>query len=163
MKEPTQIALDMIKRIGRYLHSTPRLVRRFYQQPWTGRIVTQVDADHAGCAMTRRSTTCTSMFHGKHSLNFTSNMQTTQATSSGESEFHAINKGLSNSLGLRSLIKDYGLGDFKIIIEIDASAGKGIAMRLGAGKMQHLETQWLWSQHVFYDRLAEVKKYFKKR
>ena len=98
------------------------------------------------------------MLHGKHSLAFTSNVQTTQATSSGESEFHAINKGLSNSLGLRSLIKDYGLGDFKIIIETDASAGKGIAMRLGAGKMKHLETQWLWSQRIFYDRLAEINK-----
>ena len=108
--------------------------------------------------MTRRSTTCTSMIHGKHSLSFTSNMQTTQATSSGENEFHAINKGLSNSLGLRSLIKDYWLSDFKIVIETDASAGKGIAMRLGAGKLKHLETRWLWSQRVFYDRLAEVKK-----
>ena len=61
-------------------------------------------------------------------------------------------------MGLRSLIKYYGLCDFKITIETDASAGKGIAMRLGAGKMKHLETQWLWSQRVFYDKLAEVKK-----
>ena len=56
------------------------------------------------------------------------------------------------------MIKDFGLGDFKIVIETDASAGKGIAMRLGAGKLKHLETQWLWSQRIFYDRLAEVKK-----
>ena len=59
---------------------------------------------------------------------------------------------------MRTLIKDYGLGNFKITIETDASAGKGIAMRLGAGKLKRLGTQWLWSQHVFYDRFAEVKK-----
>ena len=98
------------------------------------------------------------MFHGTHSLSFTSHMQTVQALSSGESEFYAINKGLSNSLGLRSLIKDYGLCEFKIVIETDASAGKGIALRLGAGKVKHLETIHLWSQRVFYDRLAEVRK-----
>ena len=28
----------------------------------------------------------------------------------------------------------------------DASAGKGIALRLGAGKLKHIETQYLWSQ-----------------
>ena len=98
------------------------------------------------------------MFHGEHSLSFTSNIQSIQATSSGESEFDAINKGLNVSLGLRSLIKDYGLGVFKIVIETDASAGKDIANRLGAGKVKHLETQYLWSQRIFYDKLAEVKK-----
>ena len=44
------------------------------------------------------------------------------------------------------------------MIETDASAGKGIALRLGAGKLKHLETQYLWSQKVFYDKLAELKK-----
>ena len=91
-------------------------------------------------------------------MSLTSNIQSVQATSSGESEFYAITKGLSNSLGMRSLILDFGLPTFKIVIETDASAGKGIALRLGAGKLKHIETQYLWSQKVFYDKLAELKK-----
>ena len=30
MKEPLQVSMEMVKRIGRYLRSAPRLVRRFY-------------------------------------------------------------------------------------------------------------------------------------
>ena len=158
MKEPMQVSMEMMKRIGRYLRGTPRVVRRFYQQQWCGKLLTQVDADHAGCVMTRKSTTCTVMMHGGHNLSLTSNIQSVQATSSGESEFYAITKGLSNSLGMRSLTLDFGLLVFKIVIETDSSAGKGIALRLGAGKLKHIETQYLWSQKVFYDKLAELKK-----
>ena len=150
--------MEIMKRIGRYLRGVPRLVRRSYLQQWCGRIITQVDADHAGCVITRKSTTCTSMMHGTHHLAFTSNLQATQAMSSGESEFYAISKGLSVSLGMRSLVLDMGLPSLKIIIETDATAGKGIAQRLGAGKLKHIETRYLWSQRVFYDRLAELKK-----
>ena len=61
-------------------------------------------------------------------------------------------------LGMRSLVLDMGLPSLKIVVETDATAGKGIAQRLGAGKLKHIETRYLWSQRVFYDRLAEVKK-----
>ena len=59
---------------------------------------------------------------------------------------------------MRSLILDFDLLVFKIVIETDASAGKGIALRLGAGKLKHIETQYLWSQKVFYDKFVEIKK-----
>ena len=137
MKEPTQVSLEMVKRIGRYLRGVPRLARRFYVQAWSGRIRTQVDADHAGCVLTRKSTSCTSMLHGGHNMGVTSNMQSVQATSSGESGFYSIAKCLSVSLGMRNIILDYGLPKFKILTETDATAGKGMALRLGAEKMKH--------------------------
>ena len=158
MKEPTQVSFEMLKRIGRYLKYKPRVVRRFRQQQWPGRFTVKTDSDHAGCVITRRSTTCIVAKFGAHSLSFASNMQTVEALSSGESEFYGIVKGTAVGLGAASAAVDLGFKDLKVRVETDASAGKGIALRLGAGKVRHLETQYLWSQRIFYDKKAEVKK-----
>ena len=46
----------------------------------------------------------------------------------------------------------------KLVCEMDATAGRGIAMRRGLGRVRHLQTQFLWIQHVFANGLAECKK-----
>ena len=83
--------------------------------------------------------------------------QTVIALSSGESEFYAIVRGVATSLGLKSMALDYGITR-KIILETDSVAGRGMSLRLGAGKVRHVETQWLWVQGVFHRREAEIRK-----
>ena len=41
-------------------------------------------------------------------------------------------------------------------IQTYAVAGKGMAIRLGAGNIRHLATQWLWIQRIFHERLNSV-------
>ena len=57
MKEPTVQAMAKLKRVARFIQSYPRLVQEFHEQPPVNRITMKVDADHAGCLRTRKSTT----------------------------------------------------------------------------------------------------------
>ena len=45
-----------------------------------------------------------------------------------------------------------------LIIETDATAGRGMALRLGAGRVRHLHTQYLWVQGVFHEKRARLDK-----
>ena len=157
MKDPTAISLEMLKKLARYLAGKPRIARRFFRQAWLGKFVEQVDSDFAGCVLTRRSTTGTATFHGDHCLEFTSNLQATEALSTGEAEFYASVKGTAIGLGMISISVDMGLS-LSLELQTDATAGKGIVLRLGAGRIKHIETQFLWIQRVFYEKRASIKK-----
>ena len=77
--------------------------------------------------------------------------------SSGESEFYAIVRGVATALGFKSMALDYGVV-VKIVTETDSVAGRGMSLRLGAGKVRHVETQWLWVQGVFHRKEATIRK-----
>ena len=55
------------------------------------------------------------------------------------------------------MARDFGM-EVDLELQTDAVAGKGMATRLGAGKIRHIATQWLWIQRVFHERLATVVK-----
>ena len=86
-----------------------------------------------------------------------STTQTVIALSSGESEFYAIVRGVATALGFKSIALDYGVV-VKLVIETDLVAGRGMSLRLGAGKVRHVETQWLWVQGVFHRKEATIRK-----
>ena len=73
-----------------------------------------------------------------------SNIQSTIALSTGESEYYALVKGGSVGLGLQSLCADLGV-DLGVAIEGDSNAAKGTVNRVGLGKAR------LWLQ----ERVAE--------
>eukprot|EP00959_Pyramimonas_sp_CCMP1952_P182190 3809454-Pyramimonas_sp.AAC.1 len=52
-----------------------------------------VDSDHAGCAVTRKSTGGFVAMLGHHVVKHGSNLQSTVSLSSGESEYYALVKG----------------------------------------------------------------------
>ena len=58
-------------------------------------------------------------------------------------------KGASIGIGLRSMMRDFGV-DLSIEIMTDASAAKGIPCMKGLGKVRHIEVSQLWMQ----DRVA---------
>ena len=57
LKKPTQAHFQMLKRGVRYLRSHPRLVHLFANQDKFTQLEVWVDADHAGCIRSRKSTT----------------------------------------------------------------------------------------------------------
>ena len=107
--------------------------------------MTYVDSDWAGCKVTRKSTSAGALTWGGSLLESWSRSQGTPALSSGEAEFFAVIKGAAESIGVQSLLADMGM-EAKIELISDSTAAKGIASRIGVGKIKHLGVAWLWIQ-----------------
>ena len=148
--QPTEASLTDLKRLIRYLIRYPDFAQVFKAQRTPERLVIQVDNDHAGDTVTRKSTTGMIAFYGQHVLKHSSNVQSTIALSTGESEYYALVKGGSTGLGIQSLLADYGI-NAAVTIESDSNAAKGTVNRVGLGKARHIQTRYLWLQ----ERVAE--------
>jgi hypothetical protein len=157
MSDPTTYAMAKLKKLGRYLKHRPRYVCRYVLQDFTAEVIAECDSDHAGCLRTRKSTNGLNLFHGRHWLRGAASTQSVIALSSGESEFYGIVKGTSCLLGLKSMVADLGKQCLAILYT-DATAGKGIAQRRGAGKVRHLDTQFLWVQQKIGEKRLLVRK-----
>ena len=108
-------------------------------------IETWCDSDWAGCPDTRKSTSGGITLWGQHPIKAWSTTQSVIALSSGEAEYYALVKAGSQSIGIRSMLKDFGMkGRIKLIT--DASAAQGIAARRGLGQVKHVEVNMLWLQ-----------------
>ena len=117
-----------------------------------------VDADHAGCSETRRSTSCGVIQVNDHVLSEWSTTQSTVAHSSGESEFLAIVKGVVMGLFTRNFLNELGWCISQVVIRSDSSAGRSKASRLGVGRRsKHLETKSLFAQHLIKDGLVVLE------
>jgi hypothetical protein len=157
MAKPNLLSWEIAKRCGRDVLGRPCVAQRFGMQGPVDKITVWVDSDHAGCIRTRRSTTGLAAFHGRHLIKAASTTQTVIALSIGESEFYANVRGVATALGMKSMAKDFGL-EMKLQLETDSVAGRGMALRLGAGKVRHIDAQWLWVQGIFNRREAVIKK-----
>ena len=94
---------------------------------------------------------------GSHLLSSSSTTQTVIATSSWESEFYAAVKTASRVLGGAAMANNLAFFlDPRVMI--DASAVKGIALRLGVGKVRHLHVSTLWLQQAVHTRRLRLQK-----
>ena len=59
--------------------------------------------------------------------------------------------------GIKGMFADFGI-DFAIHLYTDASAAKGIAMRIGLGKIRLLETSQLWLQSKVANGSVSISK-----
>ena len=147
----------LLKRIGRYLVKSPRLVQLFAWQRWTDKVEAYVDSDWAGCAATMRSTSGGVLMIGSHVVKSWSTTQATVALSSGEAELYALVKGASQSLGLLALASDMG-HELQATVHSDSSAAIGITQRKGLGKLRHIRVQMLWVQDGLKRREFSLEK-----
>ena len=78
---------------------------------------------------------------------------------SAEAELYAIVRGSTEALGMKSLMKDAGMKDYKADLHADASAALAVVERKGAGKLRHIHTNVLWVQqqivreHIKYHKV----------
>ena len=70
------------------------------------------------------------------------------ALSSGEAEFYGLVSATKATLGMRSMLKDWGW-NFSGTVLMDANAGISIGSRRGLGQVKHIDTQFLWVQEVY--------------
>ena len=159
MAKPTVGSWARLKRCLRYLHGHGRWIQYFPAQDKPDRIDVYTDSDWAQDP-DRKSVSCIVTMHGQHCLRVQVATQTAPALSSGEAEFVAQVKGGSTAIGMRSMIRDMG-GQVAIDLHTDSTAGKGIASRVGMGKIRHLDTGLLWLQHHVNRRDLRIKKVHK--
>ena len=146
MANPRQGDWAALKRIGRYLKGSPRLIQHFRWQQMPETVDVFTDSDWAGCRSTCRSTSGGITRFGAHTLKTWSSTQATVALSSAEAELYALTKGAAQALGFITLMADMGV-QVKATVHTDASAAIGIARRAGLGKLRHLNVRYLWLQH----------------
>ena len=145
MANPRKPDWLLLKRIGRYLAGSPRLVQLMKWQAGPLGLSTYVDSDWAGDKKTCKSTSGGMVFRGDHLIKSWSTNQQTVALSSGEAELYAQVKGAAQTMGVVSLGQD--LGELLSgIVYSDSSAALGIATRQGLGKLRHIKVQYLWLQ-----------------
>ena len=140
----------MLKRLGRYLVRYPMTANEFPAQNMPEQVKAFVDTDHAGCALTRRSTTGLAMMLGRHCVKHSSNIQSAISLSSGESEWYGLVKGSASGLGLQSMLQDWGIS-IRLVVLSDSSAARGFSARQGLGRMRHIQTRYLWVQERVRD------------
>jgi len=157
MAKPRAGHWGLVKRIGRYLKAYPRAMVRYEWQDMPSVVHTHVDSDWAGCKASCKSTSGGVASFGRHLLMAWSATQGVVALSSGEAELYAMVKGAANTLGLISLLTDFGKKvDGKV--SCDASAAIGMVNRTGVGKLRHVRVQYLWLQGKVRGRELAVEK-----
>ena len=91
----------MLKRMVRNLVGHGRLLQVISEQRYVKAPRVDTDSDHAGCVLTRKSTTCAHLFHGVNLIKVGSWTQGTRSLSVAEAEFFF----LANTLHSVSLVQ----------------------------------------------------------
>ncbi|GKE72104.1 hypothetical protein Tco_1534145 [Tanacetum coccineum] len=106
-ERPTEKHLHAVKWIFRYLRGTLNM-ELWYSKDTSIALTIYVDADHAGCQDTRRSTSKSAQFLGDKLISWSSKKQKSTAISSTEAEYIALSGCCAQILWIRSQLKDYG-------------------------------------------------------
>ena len=154
---PTVLHRHQLSRLATYLNKFPEAKWVYAYQAMPSDIRIEVDADWAGDEVGRRSTDGGFELFGSCLLDAWATTQQTVALSSGESELYAMCNGSARGIWTRELLKECG-HTLQVAVETDSSAAKGIASRLGAGRIRHLEARFLWIQERTRYRTIVVRK-----
>ena len=128
-----------------------------YRQALPKNLTIYADSDHAGCKVSRKSTSSAILMLGSHLIKMSSTTQSVLSLSSAEAEWFAMVKASCLAIGTQSACKDFGL-DMGIHLHTDSSAAKGIGSRRGVGKIRHLDVNTLWLQQKISARLIKLFK-----
>ncbi|GJW40102.1 hypothetical protein Tco_0065947 [Tanacetum coccineum] len=112
---PTKKQIHAVKRIFRYLKGTVNQ-GLWYLKDSAIALTAFVDADHAGCQDTRRSTSGSMQLLGDRLVSWSLKRQKSAAISSTKAEYIALSGCCAQVLWMRSQLSDYGLAFNKIPI-----------------------------------------------
>ena len=157
MAAPTKGHWLKLKRLGRYLVDSGRTVLRYEWQGHEHEVTGYSDSDWAGCRKTGRSTSGGAIMIGGHFIKGWSRTQNHVTLSSAEAELYAMVKCTAELLGIRSMLRDFGV-DSSSVIYADSSAALAIAKRKGAGKLRHINVNSLWIQERQNEKDLEFRK-----
>ena len=157
MCRPTKGDVKKLRRLARYLISTPRMITKYDWQEEQGTMRGWSDSDFAGCRRTAKSTSGGILTIGVHYIKSWASTQKTIALSSGEAELSALVKCSCELLGALQLARDWDI-DFDGEVHVDSSAALGVVGRRGAGKLRHVRVGQLWVQQKSEDGELRYRK-----
>ncbi|GJY56169.1 retrovirus-related pol polyprotein from transposon TNT 1-94 [Tanacetum coccineum] len=117
-EKPTEKHLQAVKQIFRYLKGTINM-GLWYSKNTDMYLIAYVDADHAGCQDTRRSTSGSAQFLGDKLVSWSSKKQKCTVISSTKAEYIALSGCCAQILWMHSQLTDYGFQFNKIPLYCD--------------------------------------------
>nr|GEV66848.1 retrovirus-related Pol polyprotein from transposon TNT 1-94 [Tanacetum cinerariifolium] len=147
---PTEKHVHAVKKIFRYLRGT--LNRGlWYSKDSSVALTAFVDADHAGCQDTRRSTSGSLQFLGERLISWLSKRQKSAAISSTKAEYIALSGCCAQNLWMRSQLTDYSLGFNKILMYCDNKSD----IAFGCNNVQHSRSKHIDIRYHFIKEQVE--------
>ncbi|GJS88991.1 retrovirus-related pol polyprotein from transposon TNT 1-94 [Tanacetum coccineum] len=116
---PTEKHLEEVKRIFRYLKGTINM-GLWYPKDSGFELTAFLDADHAGCLDTRKSTSRGIQLLDEKLVSWISKKQDCTATSTAEAEYVALFASCAQIMWMRTQLKDYGFDYNKIPLYCDS-------------------------------------------
>jgi hypothetical protein len=134
--DPKECHLVVVKRILRYLVSTP-----FY----TFDLIGYSDTDYVRCKVDRKSTSGTCQFLGTSLVSWSSKKQTFVALSTAEAEYVVVGQCYAQLLWMRQTIQDFSYNLSKVPLLCDNES----AIRLADNPVEHSRTKHIDIRHHF--------------
>ncbi|GJW08911.1 hypothetical protein Tco_1571334 [Tanacetum coccineum] len=156
--KPTEMHLQAIKRIFRYLKGTLNM-GLWYPKDSGFALKSFADADYAGCQDTRRSTSGSAQFLGGRLVSWSSKKQKSTAISTTEAEYIALSGCCAQILWMRSQLSDYGFVFNAILMYCDNQG----AIALCCNSVQHSRSKHIDIRYHFIKEGVErriVELYF---
>jgi len=151
LSAPRQWDLKRLRRVAQYGAATAVfgnwLPKPIGSAEGVVRLENLVDTDHAGDKETRRSVTCGMVKADGCPLATLVRKQTIISLSSGESEFCGMHSINVESVMIKRLLEWFEFKTFWIT-RSDSSAARSMAVREGIGKVRHLDSRLLYTQHL---------------
>ncbi|GJW65197.1 hypothetical protein Tco_0117081 [Tanacetum coccineum] len=141
---PTKKHLEALKRVFRYLKGTINW-GLWYLKDTSMALTAYVDADHAGCQDTRRSTSGSAQFLGDKLVSWSSKKQKSTTILTTKAEYIAMSRCCAQILWMRSQLTDYGFVFNKIPLYCD----KRSAIALCCNNVQHFRSKHIDIRHHF--------------
>ncbi|GKA53788.1 hypothetical protein Tco_0747103 [Tanacetum coccineum] len=108
-------------------------------------LTTFLDADHAGCIDTRKSTSGGIQFLGDKLVSWMSKKQNCTAMSSAEAEYVALSASCAQVMWMRTQLQDYGFNYNKIPLYCDSQS----AIAISCNPVQHSRTKHIHTRYHF--------------
>ncbi|GJT44417.1 retrovirus-related pol polyprotein from transposon TNT 1-94 [Tanacetum coccineum] len=147
---PTEKHLKEVKRIFRYLRGTINM-GLWYPKDSGFELTAFLDADHAGCLDTRKSTSGGIQFLGDKLVSWMSKKQDCITMSSAEAEYVALSASCAQVMWIRTQLKDYGFNYNKISLYCDSQSAIAISCNL----VQHSCTKHIHTRYHFIKEQVE--------
>nr|GEU68858.1 hypothetical protein [Tanacetum cinerariifolium] len=157
-EDPSGIPVDQT-RFRSMVGSLMYLTGLWYPKDTAMALTAYVDADHAGCQDTRKSTSRSAQFLGDKLVSWSSEKQKSTAISTTEVEYIAMSVCCAQILWMRSQLTDYGFDFNKIPLYCDNRS----AIALCCNNVQHSQSKHIDIHHHFIREQVErgvVELYF---
>nr|GEY06168.1 retrovirus-related Pol polyprotein from transposon TNT 1-94 [Tanacetum cinerariifolium] len=114
-------------------------------------LIAFLDADHAGCVDTHKSTSGGILFLGDKLVTCMSKKQDYTAMSSGKDEYVALSASCAQVMWMRTQLKDYGFNYNKIPLYCDSQS----AIAISCNPVQHSHTKHIHTRYHFIKEHVE--------